>query len=120
MPADSAPFTITPEVLREVAGWSETTLRQVVLSRCGVLGLDVNYQTRDRLSPVKGWPDLEIVGRGGILYRELKDMRGTPSANQWRIRSILHSAGANWDVWRPVDYGGGRIDKELLAITGRS
>lgn len=97
--------------------WSEAQFRGVIVSDCTRLGLTVNYHKIDRASSVKGWPDLEIVGPGGIMHRELKRMNGTLSPNQRRISVILKQAGANWMVWRPVDWYEGTIERQLIRIS---
>lgn len=96
--------------------WDEAEFRRNVLDKCNGLDLLVNYHQIDSLSPLKGWPDLEIVGRYGILYRELKTMTGVLSVQQRRIGSKLAMAGANWSIWRPVDWRAGIIEQQLTRI----
>lgn len=67
----------------------------------------------------KGYPDLTIVGPGGVLFRELKSDRGQLSAEQVTWSARLKSAGADFAVWRPVDLRSGRIEKELRALRVR-
>lgn len=100
-------------------GWSETKLRQETIAQCDELRLIVNYHLRDQLSPVAGWPDLEIVGPGGICYRELKTMTGVLSVGQRRIGSVLAKADADWAVWRPVDWLSGVITSQLSKLAGK-
>jgi hypothetical protein len=63
----------------------------------------------------KGFPDLVIVGPGGILYRELKTDVGRLSPEQvvWlRKLAVVSDAG----TWRPADLHDGTIERELKAI----
>lgn len=64
----------------------------------------------------KGFPDLVLVGRGGVLYRELKSAAGALSAEQDAWLFDLSMAGQNTGVWRPVDLRSGRILAELHSI----
>ncbi len=52
----------------------------------------------------KGWPDLEIIGPGGVLWREVKTARGRLEPAQWRWGQLLLAAGQDWAVWGPADY----------------
>lgn len=67
----------------------------------------------------KGYPDLTIVGPGGVLFRELKSATGRPSPEQRMWAAKLESAGANFAVWRPADLRSGRIERELRALRVR-
>lgn len=102
---------------RFAAEWSEDKLRTEILIDCKSRGLIVNYHKADRLSPVRGWPDLEIVGED-VLYRELKSMTRGLTVTQRRVGSKLSNAGQNWGVWRPIDWWDGTIDHQLSRITG--
>lgn len=61
----------------------------------------------------KGFPDLLIVTRFRIMFRELKKELGklTPEQEEWRDRLI--QSGGDYDVWRPSDLRSGRIEREL-------
>lgn len=65
----------------------------------------------------KGWPDLVLVGAGGVLFRELKSAAGSPSEEQRAWLVALNVAGQDANVWRPVDLRSGRILAELKAVT---
>lgn len=65
----------------------------------------------------KGWPDLVLVGRGGVLYRELKSATGSPTADQEVWLAALCVAGQDTAVWRPADLRSGRILAELRAVS---
>jgi hypothetical protein len=63
-----------------------------------------------------GWPDLVIVGPGGVIYRELKTDRGriSPVQADWLV--ALVDAGQDAGTWRPEDLASRRIERELLAL----
>lgn len=52
----------------------------------------------------KGWPDLVLVGRGRVLYRELKLDKRYPGPEQREWGEALLAAGADYAVWRPKDW----------------
>lgn len=57
----------------------------------------------------KGYPDLTIVGAGGVIWRELKADQGRLSAEQKLWIQRLVEAGADVAVWRPRDLADGTI-----------
>jgi hypothetical protein len=73
-----------------------------------------------RVAANQGFPDLMIVGPGGVIFRELKTLAGmgsdglAPAQSIWRDR--LKAAGQDWDIWTPADLDSGRIERELTAI----
>jgi hypothetical protein len=114
---------VGPEILSNTtlmraraASWTEADLQDAVILDCREYGLTVKYDADPKRSTVKGWPDLMIVGRHGILYRELKNMTYGLTAEQRRIGSILALAGANWSTWRPIDWWNGTIARQLESI----
>lgn len=64
----------------------------------------------------KGWPDLTIVGPGGVLFRELKSATGSTKPEQRQWIAWLAEAGQDAAVWKPRDWFSGRIVAELEAI----
>lgn len=63
----------------------------------------------------KGYPDLTIVGPGGVLWREIKRADETVTAEQSAWLARLVEAGCDAAIWRPVDWPD-RITRELQAI----
>lgn len=63
----------------------------------------------------KGFPDLLICGKRGVLYRELKSSSGRLSEEQKMWGLWLHRAGADWGVWTPAQWPD-QIKIELNAI----
>ncbi|XTZ13883.1 hypothetical protein ACQSSU_20515 [Micromonospora echinospora] len=104
----------------------EEDLKKAIIQLCRTLGLKVAHfrpaRTEDGgwRTPVeadgKGWPDLTIVGPGGVLYRELKSKTGVVEPDQKVWLGVLAAAGQNAKVWRPIDLLNGTIGRELQAI----
>jgi hypothetical protein len=68
----------------------------------------------------KGYPDLTIVGHGGVMFRELKSATGRSGSEQQVWAAKLEYAGADFAVWRPCDLRSGRINAELRALRVRN
>lgn len=51
-----------------------------------------------------GFPDLELVGRGRILHRELKRRKGKPTPEQIRWGERINANGGDWKIWTPADW----------------
>lgn len=69
-----------------------------------------------------GWPDSFMVGPGGILVRELKRedrSKGKVTAAQQECLDLMGLHGLDVGVWRPSDLFSGRIEDEILSISGR-
>jgi hypothetical protein len=103
---------------------NEDRLLGDVLELCGWLGLMVAHfrparTTKGWRTPVagdgKGFPDCVILGRGGVLWRELKSARGKVSVEQREWMDALRRAGQDVAVWRPADWPD-RIRAELEAL----
>lgn len=95
---------------------SEAELQADIITYCEGRGLIVIRYPRPELLPVKGWPDLEIIGPDGTLYRELKTMTGALTVEQRAVGSRLQRWGRNWAVWRPIDWWTGVIERQLCTI----
>lgn len=79
---------------------SEGQFQALVVDAARQLGLAV-YHTHDSRRSEPGFPDLVIVGKRGVMYRELKTAKGVLSMDQKYWLAILHAAGADAGVWRP-------------------
>lgn len=91
---------------------TERRLLGLVVAACKTMGLYC-YHTHDSRRSTAGFPDLVVVGVGGVLFRELKTRTGALRPEQNEVLYLLRKAGADADVWRPVDWVGGRITWEL-------
>lgn len=91
---------------------SETQLQEAIRELARTLGLRL-YHTHDSRRSYSGFPDLVIVGRGGLLFRELKKDGEHPSPEQRTWLDALTTAGADAGVWRPADLYGDRVRIEL-------
>lgn len=101
---------------------NETELQDAVIELARLLGYLVAHFRPAKTdqgwrTPVqadgKGFPDLVLVGRGRVIYAELKnDVRKLePEQRVWL--DALHVCGAEVYVWRPTDYAAGAIDAVL-------
>lgn len=106
---------------------NEAQLQDAVIDLCQLYGLKVAHFRAARTergwrTPVgadgAGFPDLVIVGRNGVLWRELKSDLGRVRAEQFAWLDALHDAGEDATVWRPTDWPD-HIEAELAALAGR-
>lgn len=64
----------------------------------------------------KGFPDMVLVGAGGVRFRECKSDRGQLEPDQRRWEDALVRAGADWGLWKPKDWYSGRITAEMAVL----
>ena len=74
------------------------------------------YHVPDSRRSAPGFPDLVIVGPNGLLFRELKSTFGRPTAEQTSWGWTIRAGGADWGIWRPLDWDTGQVEAELRAI----
>jgi hypothetical protein len=86
-----------------VPAGSESKLQADVIEACHVLRLMV-YHTHDSRRSAAGFPDLVIVGPGGIEFWELKSAEGKTSIEQREWIDALKRAGQHAAVYRPQDW----------------
>lgn len=87
---------------READAMSEATLQTRVEALARELGY-LAYHTHNSRRSQPGFPDLVLVRRGRIVWRELKTTRGKPSADQKKWLAALAAANADVGIWRPLD-----------------
>ena len=112
-----------------IAQMTEQELLDCVVELSHVLGFKVAHFRAARTAngwrtPVAadgaGWPDLTIVGRGRVIFAELKAERGRTSDEQKDWLAWLCDAGATATVWRPSDWLDGTIQKILQHPTNQT
>lgn len=96
---------------------TERELQEQVRLMCSQLGL-YHYHPHDSRRSTAGWPDSVIIGRAGIIFRELKTQSGQLSADQRQVGYLLAACGLSWEVWRPADLLDGTIGAQLAALAG--
>lgn len=94
---------------------TEAQLLAAVKAACRQLPVRC-YHTRYSLGSEPGFPDLVILGRRGVLFRELKGPRGRLSDAQREWIEDLRAAGADAGVWTPGDLE--RAYREMMAVAG--
>lgn len=94
---------------------SEDALEEAVRDLARGLGV-LRYHTWNSKNSPAGWVDDVLIGRRGVLFRELKKATGTVTAKQHECMDALRRVGLDVDVWRPEDLHSGRIARELAAI----
>lgn len=101
------------------AAMTEAQLLAAVRDLCQLRGC-MTYHTHrsDRSEP--GFPDLVILTRTQVLYRELKTEKGRLTPTQAAWLDGLTSLGQDASVWRPADLYSGAVDAELRAISPKS
>jgi hypothetical protein len=92
----------------------ERDFQRAVCKLAKVLGCMV-YHTHDSRRSEPGFPDLVIVGRHGVMFRELKAQGGRLSPEQETWIYGLRNADADAAVWRPSDWPD-RVTTDLRAI----
>lgn len=98
---------------------AERDLQQAVIDLCRPLGLYA-YHTHDSRQCESGFPDLVVIGPGGVLWRELKAEHGRTSPQQQEVLALLTAAGQDAAIWRPSDLRSGAITKQLTALRRRA
>jgi hypothetical protein len=105
--------------MKAAAAMTETQLLAAVRDLCQLRGC-MTYHTHrsDRSEP--GFPDLVILTRTSVLYRELKTTKGRLTTAQAAWLDRLTSLGADAGVWQPEHLHAGVIDAELRAISPKT
>jgi hypothetical protein len=98
------------------AAMTEAELMEAIRTMIKDLGLHAFHAADSRRSWGRGYPDLTIAGRGGMLWRECKTESGSLAPEQRQWGDALKRAGQNWRVWRPADLLDGSIGRELASV----
>lgn len=98
---------------------SETELMEEITNLCDEFGLRYHHDTDSRrVDGQRGFPDLEIVGPGGIIHREVKNRANQPTDEQRAWGRDINQAGGDWQLWRPHDLLNGTIGRQLARVAG--
>ena len=99
------------------AAMTEAELEEQIRDACKKLGV-IRIHIYHARGTTPGVPDDILIGARGVLWRELKTMRGHVSPAQRAMGEALLAAGQDFAIWRPEDWFSGRIRLELMAISG--
>ncbi len=91
---------------------SEADFQQTVIELFRATGWRVYHNLNSKGSD-PGWPDLQLLKRGRLVFAELKTQRGRLTAEQDFILNELRCAGAETYLWRPSDW----VEIERVALT---
>lgn len=94
---------------------TEEDFQLAVMDLAAMLGLRVWHDNDSRRNKA-GLPDLIIVGRRGVLWRELKSAKGRVRPEQQAWLSELVAAGQDARVWRPAHLSDGTVLAELRGV----
>jgi len=97
---------------------SEKTLQGLVEGYCLQKGL-LFYHTYDSRRSVAGYPDLTILGAGGVMLAELKSETGKLSRSQkaWVDAAIASHTPVR--IWRPAQRRDGTIRADIDEFAAR-
>lgn len=101
----------------QAAAMTEAELEEHVRELCKGLGI-LRIHVYNSRGTTPGVPDDVLVGPRGILWRELKTMKGKVSPAQHAMGEALLAAGQDFAVWRPDMLLTGEIAEQLIALTG--
>lgn len=98
----------------EAAAMRETPFQELIIEAAKREGW-LAYHTHDSRRSEPGYPDLHLVhaGHGLSLFRELKTMKGTATADQKKWLAALTNAGQDAAIWRPIHWFDGTITAAL-------
>ena len=92
---------------------TEAELQAQIIPLANSYGLLVFHSGDSRRDTGRGFPDLTIASKHGLMYRELKDDHGDLSSAQATWKWTMLASGTNWGLWRPIDWRSGAIEAEL-------
>ena len=90
---------------------SEADFQQTVIQLFRATGWRVYHNVNSKGSD-PGWPDLQCLKRGRLVFAELKTQRGRVTAEQEFILNELRGAGQETYLWRPSDW----VEIERVAL----
>lgn len=104
---------------------SEAQLQQAIIDLAHILNLRVAHfrpgltRSGNWVTAVAadgaGFVDLVLVGRGRVIFAELKSSKGKLGLEQEQWRDALIAAGAEWYCWKPCHW----LDGSVLGVLRR-
>ena len=76
--------------------------------------MNAHGRYRTAIQGHKGFPDLVLASRHGVLFVECKTEAGSLEPEQRAWRDALQASGADWRLWRPRDWYSGDIERALV------
>jgi VRR-NUC domain len=92
---------------------TEAELQAAIIEMAGWLGYRLIYHTKYSIQSTAGFPDLVLVGRGRLIFAEVKSAKGKLTTPQLAWYAGLLDVGAEVYVWRPADWKSGTIERNL-------
>jgi len=89
-------------------------LQDSILEACAFYGFHVHHCAMNRSRA--GFPDLVIIGRRGVLWRELKIPPDTVTSEQRLLGYKLLANDQDWKIWTPAELASEEIIRELEMI----
>jgi hypothetical protein len=96
---------------------TEDQLLEHIIELAGSLGL-IWHRCPDsrRCQGPRGFVDVMLVGRRGVIFAETKSRAGQLRPDQQTWKWTLLASGQAWFLWRPADWISGQVEAELRAI----
>jgi VRR-NUC domain len=91
----------------------EAELQEAIVEMARWLGFKLIYHTKYSIQSAAGFPDLVLVGRGRLIFAEVKSDTGKLTPSQLAWYAGLLDVGAEAYVWRPADWKSGTIERSL-------
>lgn len=82
----------------------ETAWQAQIMDMANQFGWELAYHTHDSRRSQEGFPDLVLIRRPVVIYRELKTEKGVVSRAQQTWLDALVACGQDAKVWRPRDF----------------
>lgn len=103
---------------------AEATLVDRIVELAGDMGWRAYHQRpartargyRTALQGHKGFPDLVLASGQQTIFVECKSHTGQLDADQRRWRDVLTAGGADWRLWRPMDWLNGDIQNVIVRV----
>jgi hypothetical protein len=106
-------------------GEIETDLLKEITAMCDELGVCWIHLPDSRSlgkasGHTTGFPDLFLVGRARVAFREVKGRRWAMRKQQTTWKYRLQATGQDWGLWTEVELRSGQIRRELETLARSS